>query len=273
MKNVERLKAVPTWAWALTALGAVIVIWTSLWLDQACDVPGRRLVMKAIGGQGGGGGVGCFEFWLYRYQTLVAAITALVAALITVGAARKQLGEMRRQSAQQAFSALWSLKVQLADERNLLREIQTQAGPMTIFEENYLASMDSPHFALISVKEFEQSSDELSRLLRDFQISRGKTWSSRAQDLRSKVVIALIGLLRSVSQARHKIKSTTLPFHGTYNQADWDKVAPELVSIAMKDPVHALHMACLELEAELDKELARVQPALDGASRTAFGFS
>ncbi|OYX01579.1 MAG: hypothetical protein B7Z14_05805, partial [Bosea sp. 32-68-6] len=63
---------------AVCILALALVCATVIWLDAACDVPSRRLVMKQSAS------VGCFEFWLNRYQTLLAGILAVAGAVATV---------------------------------------------------------------------------------------------------------------------------------------------------------------------------------------------
>lgn len=68
----------------LICCALAIVFCTWFWLDAACLVEGRRVAMKTTGS------VGCFEFWLNRYQTMIAAILAVAAAFFTIRATRQQ---------------------------------------------------------------------------------------------------------------------------------------------------------------------------------------
>jgi hypothetical protein len=78
-----------------------------VWLEPACANETRRIIMKAAGG------VGCFEFWLFRYQGLLGnVLTAAVAAVTLLWIARQlaaahdELELNRRQTAATASSSL-----------------------------------------------------------------------------------------------------------------------------------------------------------------------
>lgn len=79
---------------AIALCGAfVAALCLAFWLDAACDSAQRRIVMKAAGG------VGCFEFWLNRYQQLIAAILAVAAAAVTIRQIERQISAQRKQTA------------------------------------------------------------------------------------------------------------------------------------------------------------------------------
>jgi hypothetical protein len=69
--------------------------------------------------------VGCFEFWLNRYQTLFTGLAALCAAWIASLPVRKQLQEMSRQSAASARAGLVDQASALENERDALSDVDT----------------------------------------------------------------------------------------------------------------------------------------------------
>lgn len=81
---------------AMLAIIAIVVsiavaLHLYLWLEPACTLQSRRIVMKASGG------VGCVEFWLNRYQTLLTGILAIAGAAGTIMVTRHQMhGEAER---------------------------------------------------------------------------------------------------------------------------------------------------------------------------------
>jgi len=61
-----------------------------MWLDHSCEAPARRVIMKASGS------VGCFEFWLNRYQTTLQTVISAaigIMGLYFVLSQLKALGE------------------------------------------------------------------------------------------------------------------------------------------------------------------------------------
>lgn len=70
-------------ALAFILLG-VLVIAAGDWLWRSCETGSWKLLAGQLSGSS------CIEFWLNRYQTLLAALAALLAAWITVKALRQQ---------------------------------------------------------------------------------------------------------------------------------------------------------------------------------------
>lgn len=91
------------------------------WLEPTCSNQSRRIIMKAAGG------VGCFEFWLNRYQSLIGStLTAAVAGATLVWlakqlvAADRQVAAADRQAGAAAAAALrGTLGDYRADEEDL----------------------------------------------------------------------------------------------------------------------------------------------------------
>jgi hypothetical protein len=77
--------------WAAAGLGIIIDMIVSLILD--CNAP---LILNAINS---GSAANCAEFWLYRYQTLIAGTAALLGAFITVRAMMRQTEMVRADDA------------------------------------------------------------------------------------------------------------------------------------------------------------------------------
>lgn len=83
------------------------------WLEPACSNDNRRIIMKAAGG------IGCFEFWLNRYQSLIGSLLTAGVAGITLLWLAKQLVAAHRQVAagdrQAAAAAAAALRGSLPD--------------------------------------------------------------------------------------------------------------------------------------------------------------
>lgn len=96
----------------VAAIAITLYLW--VWLEPACSSDYRRILMKAAGG------VGCFEFWLNRYQGLLGSmITAGVAGLTLLWVAR-QLAAANRQAFVAASEAMKTLARNLDEEKQIL---------------------------------------------------------------------------------------------------------------------------------------------------------
>jgi hypothetical protein len=83
-------------ALVLIAIGALIIIGGgALW--QSCQSGSWKLLSQASS-------TSCLEFWLNRYQTLLAGLAALLAAWITVNAIRDQTKTARVDEAERALN-------------------------------------------------------------------------------------------------------------------------------------------------------------------------
>lgn len=105
----------------LVAIALVVMIAVSLhltlWLDETCNVAGRRAVMKASGG------IGCFEFWLNRYQGLLGNVLTAGVAALTLLWINRQFKAAKQQSAATSADSIRKIKDDLIEERNLIIEI------------------------------------------------------------------------------------------------------------------------------------------------------
>lgn len=104
-------------ATVLVALGIAASLNLWAWLDTACDMQFRRVILKTSGS------VGCFEFWLNRYQTLVASVIAFAAAVSFGIPAWYALKFTRRQSALSQWSSAADLYNTNWKDRSYLTEI------------------------------------------------------------------------------------------------------------------------------------------------------
>jgi hypothetical protein len=104
-----------------------IAVWLVPWLDQQCaTLPTQTLT------------AGCAEYWLHRYQTLVAGLLALFAALLVVREARRHLEVSRADQAERMLTALadaivdimqkhqavWAIEPSQFDAHELLQRLE-----------------------------------------------------------------------------------------------------------------------------------------------------
>lgn len=81
---------------ALAALAALAILLASQG-DLTCRIPRKRMQMEISKANS------CFEFWLNRYQQLIAAALAVGAAALTIRQINSQINESRRQTAAAAL--------------------------------------------------------------------------------------------------------------------------------------------------------------------------
>jgi len=133
-----------------------------VWLEPACSIESRRIVMKAAGG------VGCFEFWLNRYQSLIGSILTTAIAGATLLWVARQFDASRRQTAIAGATVLRLRVAELNCERALVQRIldllrQISPAPQDV-------SGPIPMVALNQVRERLVSGwDELAECLREMQ--------------------------------------------------------------------------------------------------------
>ena len=88
----------PGWknrTWPLVTVIVVAAAWAlSVWMANKCQ-----------SGALGSLGAGCLEYWLNRYQTLLAGLTAIAAAFITIRAAQHHLETVRADAADQRLAS------------------------------------------------------------------------------------------------------------------------------------------------------------------------
>lgn len=136
MKNDEG------WAAALTA----VVVGGAVALAIASDVaaPACRAAKAAIG-LAKDFDFGCVEFWLNRYQGLMAAFIGGGVALYVVRPVYRQLRTMNRQTAGQLMDQAERLARELEAEREILRTFKTMSLSFRNLWQCY--KNDNPHIA------------------------------------------------------------------------------------------------------------------------------
>lgn len=90
------------------AIALCLHLWA--WLEPACANESRRIIMKASGS------VGCFEFWLNRYQGLIGNLLTAAVAGVTLIWVAKALVPASRQASAIAAQTLKTLAGELASQ-------------------------------------------------------------------------------------------------------------------------------------------------------------
>jgi hypothetical protein len=114
----------------LAAIAIVVMIAIALhlwaWLEPACSNEQRRIIMKMSGG------VGCFEFWLNRYQSLLGSILTAAVAAVTLFWIVRQLHAANRQASVAAAGAMRLRAAELNKEIEFLLTIMPLTQPILV---------------------------------------------------------------------------------------------------------------------------------------------
>lgn len=221
---------------------------------------------------------GCGEFWFNRYQTSIAALGALLAALIAarpvwrqLGEMREQLSEMRRQSAQQAFPTLRSLGMQFAEEALIVRNIVLNAHYCLAFEDGLEENIKSPAYAIAHEAEFSVRVEKLEELEAALRECATRSLSNEElQNARDELYRAVINLRCHVIDMRMRMIPILNRFRGSYNEAQWIRASIGLRNISARVQVDAVVARCIALDTAIREEEATIEPLLARAKATAF---
>lgn len=151
-----------TWASIAIATAIAVVLYLWSWLEPACLNQQRRIVMKMSGG------VGCAEFWLNRYQSLISAVIAAAVALYVVRPVFRQLREMARQSAVQLLERTETIARELENEREAVRAWKGLGGSCVLVDLQ-LKTASQQGFTSKSLASFVSTSQDLLASLRTME--------------------------------------------------------------------------------------------------------
>lgn len=153
----------------------------------ACLLAG--LMVGAALQSGGDFGV---EYWLERYQTLIAAGLAVVAAFWAARPVYLQLGEIRSQVALQTYVTVRDLSIVLEDQRRLMLRTAEVARSSLNWERRLKeGNYDRKTILKVTIKIYGTLTDQLEELLREIEKSGVRKWG-----------------YDSVREARHKVETT-----------------------------------------------------------------
>jgi hypothetical protein len=179
MKSIDRAALIP--------LAIILIVVVGTWLGVLGPVVDDSRAR------------GLYEV-LKDWQTLVAAIIALVAAVVAVRPVWQQLAEMRVQSTIQTHEMLRQRLLIVEEDRRLAYEAKLQAMHSTIVEgwiaKDALATSDRlPRL----VQECEERIRDLANLKQSLDLTETRRWGSReAQTARHNLVMRLLELRKAV---------------------------------------------------------------------------
>jgi len=122
---------------------------------------------------------GCAEFVLFRYQTLIGIGGGIIAALITVAPAWRQLVEMSRQTEVQTLDHLRQRSVELEREDNLIFEIgRSLSAIMRAIKKN--ESPDGGYFRDPNIfRNIDGTGERLKKAIADYVQNVGPLWGTQ----------------------------------------------------------------------------------------------
>jgi hypothetical protein len=135
-----------------------------------------------------GEALGMFEFWFNRYQTFIAAIIALVAAIIAAALVSGQLKEARRQTRLGQLDHLRQRSVELDRETTLIYELTSSINLMSHALLDYYASKPAYGGALAnSVMQVKSAEIHMNNMIERFVRDMGPLWGdTKIQSARAK---------------------------------------------------------------------------------------
>jgi hypothetical protein len=139
---------------------------------------------------------------LLDWQTLIGAMIALVAALVAVRPVRRQVAEMRIQSAMQTYEHLRSRATAIERERALTWQARLEAGRMGRIVQS-LRSVDQQSLLKVQTDELAKRLDALEVLSADCERAGFEKWGSPEAALgRLEFVAAISGLKVTLATLR-----------------------------------------------------------------------
>lgn len=130
--------------------------------------------------------IGCFEYYLNRYQTIIASMIALIAAISAVMPAFDQLHELRKQSS-------WTASEKL-DE--MIKALDRELNSITSFSDELLDALRGTYDLSTQSDIIARIYDTNTKNMRDIMVDGQKKslWST-------KMPTARLGLLEAIQKA------------------------------------------------------------------------
>lgn len=231
--------------WAPGTLLLIIIGWGILiWLANHC---GAKVITDS--------GLGCAEFWLNRYQTVLAAMIALLVGYIAVKPVWRQLQELRLQSQQRLYDQLRTRSAELQQENILVYEITTAIQ----LADEALARL-TPSFSAALIAQVRASAEYLDKMIDRFQKNRGPLWG------RPSAQAARVACLEEAARFSVTLSDFRLRLVPDNRQAndDFVRVVDRLAQLrtAVFDAGGTMHAAINEELARLATRISAMETAL-----------
>jgi hypothetical protein len=160
----------------IAAIGAAAVLFLISafdWLSWTCRLPNPTSEPSRPFALGPGG---CVEFWIFRYQTLIAAILAFGTALIALGPARGQLIQIILDASQREMQELRIRYYELAEFRLVLNKLASAIEVADRFMQSFVRSHPDTDEPIERGKLALAAHEALTPLISALPQSLGKPW-------------------------------------------------------------------------------------------------
>jgi hypothetical protein len=210
------------------------------------------------------------EGWLRiaeKWQALIGSLIALAAAFWAARPVYQQLGEMRVQSAVQAYEMLRRQSFVLEEERRIAREVILQAQYSKIFEDQIKTNFPGhPQLLETYSERFDDQEKKLILLEDEFVASARHKWRNPvAQDIFDQMTSAMVQLRRSIVQCKYEIDRTIRACGTGPVNSSWIAAKPKIAALTVAKEADALIEACRAFIREIDHEDDRLSPMLQRA--------
>jgi hypothetical protein len=200
------------------------------------------------------------------WQTLIAGLLALTAALMAARPVYQQLEEMRAQTHLQSYQLLRELSASIENERLIVDAIDTDVSVLPYIEGDLTRQAISKEWIPVVIKPLQTCFDELGRHKTALEVSGNKKWGDTfAAYARMELVGALITLRLDISK---KIVAL-YALNGTVDPALSGQRISSAISAAFSPGfatlLQALKGAAQKFDGEAAAEVARLKPRLDQA--------
>jgi hypothetical protein len=202
------------------------------------------------------------DYWIERYQTLIAAMIALGIGLWAARPVYRQLVEIRKQSAIQTYEILREIS-------RTLREESRVAGELALIGSNLVgySELFEQHRATLSRDSLFQSwTDELAmkvkaidRLQIETEVLRSRSHAGPSASLARSVMLV------KASVAGLSVANTNSALCAAWGRAHKDASVQQQTSLDFGVAPKELSDACGVFQAELHREEERIAPLLAGA--------
>jgi hypothetical protein len=212
--------------------------------------------------QGNIGIVKSADYWIDRYQTLIAAMIALGVGLWAARPVYRQLVEVRRQSAIQTYEILHAISATLRDESRTATELALIGnyllGYPNLFEE-HRATMSRDSLFQTWQDELTKQVEALNRLNTEIAVLRSRSHAEpSASRARSAMSIKATETALSVVKTRRALLTD-------WERAKNDPSVQQQIGLDFGAAPKELSDACKAFQTELDREEQRIAPLLSRA--------
>jgi hypothetical protein len=246
-----RKKGKPTPAMRKPLVRGALVIFFSVFFATTVYWAGTKCTPGFLGAAN----AGCVEFWFNRYQTLLAAIIALVAAYVASKVVWRQL-------AVQTFDTFQRYTELIERDRLLAWRCKREARLSLLFEQN-ASSISHPSELIAWQSSLIERVITQQKLREEIEAAGTREWSSEAGLSRGVLVTSLIQLGIDIDSLKHLIDTTLITHASGPIPSQWMVDKQRLKAASVKAASEALNNDADTFLKLANPELAKLRAKLD----------